>query len=121
MSETRSESGVTDEEEVLLCLHCFEPLHPQLYYCPHCGATVGTQTPTAPYLGIRMTNSFETGMWNKINDPGAGAPIRLISLLLILFFYPIMLVGWPFSLLDYWRPQIPEPGDKSNGHGPPPS
>jgi len=81
------------EEEVPVCLHCLEPVHPLAHVCPHCGGAVGQLTPYMPFESIRWEAGIWGQMWRQAWRRDVSILGRLLRFLLIIGFVPILLVG----------------------------
>jgi hypothetical protein len=105
-------AAATPPEEVPLCLHCLEPVHPLDYYCPHCGEAVGCFTPYIPFVNIPFEISFFARLWRKLWRP-VHTPIgtRALWAVLIVLLAPAMLLGLPFALHRRSRPRTLTPPD----------
>ncbi|MDX1683194.1 MAG: hypothetical protein R3336_08740 [Phycisphaeraceae bacterium] len=83
----------SDLEEVPLCLHCLQPVHPIDKICPHCGQAVGQLTPYLPWESIRWEANIWGKMWQQAHDPEQSWASRLFRLLVIVLMVPVLLVG----------------------------
>ena len=89
-----------DAEDIALCPRCLSRVAPSSYYCETCGEPTGNLTPYIPYVNIRFAVNFYSAMWRKAwYDQTTNVMIRLLCIVLIVLFAPIMLIGLPFVLL----------------------
>ncbi len=88
-----------DAERTALCQRCLSPVDPSAYYCQTCGEATSNLTPYLPYVNIKFSVNFYRAMWRKAwYDRTTHFIIRLLSIVLIVVFAPIMLIGLPFVL-----------------------
>lgn len=76
-----------------VCLHCLEPVDPLETVCNSCGRAVGQLTPYLPFEGIRWGAGIWGQMWAQVWQRDGALPGRVLRLVLILWFVPILLIG----------------------------
>ncbi len=103
MTEQEGRANNADEldaEGTALCPRCLSRVDPSSYYCETCGESAGNLTPYIPYVNIRFAVNFYRAMWRKAwYDHTTHVMIRLLCIVLIVLFAPIMFIGLPFVLL----------------------
>ena len=82
-----------EPEEVPLCLHCLEPVSPLDHVCPHCGGAVGQLTPYLPFESIRWEAGIWGRMWRQVWEKKTPLVGRVLLLVVIIWFVPVLLVG----------------------------
>jgi hypothetical protein len=89
------ESDFVDDagEGVPVCLKCLEPVAVGEYYCAKCGEASNPLTPSLPFVGIRWGVDAAGRNWGRIWDADVAFFKRLLSLLLMTFAAPVVLVG----------------------------
>ena len=80
-------------EETPVCVRCFRPSDPLVHYCPHCGEATGMWTTYLPYENIRWYAGIYARMWNEVWSRDVSMPGRILRMIIIVMFAPIMLVG----------------------------
>ena len=101
------ETTVADDA-VPLCPACLEPCNPLDHYCPNCGSNEAIN-PVASYMPFESIR-FETGligkMWRKTWAPKTPGIDRAINILLLILFYPlILLIGLPVVIWQKMKSQ----------------
>jgi predicted amidophosphoribosyltransferase len=92
-------------QTVPLCLNCLQPYDPLLHYCPKCGAAVGQLTPYIPFVSIGYQCEFWGRLWKKLWSRQQGhVLVRILGVVLILLFMPILLLAIPFVIRARQRP-----------------
>lgn len=93
---------VVPDDSWPVCPNCFKPVNPLRYYCDNCDSNeaVNPLASYMPFVRIRFACGIFGKMWRKIwHDKDTSIPVRLLCLLMILLFAPVMLVfGLPFVL-----------------------
>jgi hypothetical protein len=90
------------EEATPLCPRCLRPIDPLQHYCD-CGQPVGQFTPYIPFVNIRFNYGVFGASWRRLWASGTALPPRLGHFLLIALLAPVMFIGVPFVLRDWWR------------------
>lgn len=92
-----------------LCPDCLTPCNPLQNYCGHCDSNevINPLASYMPFVRIRFMCGFYGKMWRIVwYDEGASIIFRLMCVLLIVLFAPILLlVGFPLLLVR----KVPEP------------
>ena len=91
-----------DAEPTPLCPRCLAPVDRLQHYCK-CGEAVGQFTPYIPFVNIRFNYSIFGASWRRLWARGTRFHARLGYFALLVLFTPIMFVGIPFILRDWWR------------------
>ena len=91
-----------DGEPTPLCPRCLALVDPLQHYCK-CGEAVGQLTPYIPFVNIRFNCSIFGVLWPRLWARGTRLHARLGYFALLVLFAPIMFVGIPFVLRDWWR------------------
>jgi len=88
----RKKSGdAPEEEDVLLCPSCVQPVDAEAHFCPRCNTPLSTIATIDPIMRLRTYGNFMT----RFAGRGPAARIGCV-LLLILVFLP--LCGIPFGI-----------------------
>ena len=91
-----------DGEPTPLRPRCLAPVDPVRYYC-QCGEPVGQFTPYIPFVNIRFNNSIFGALWRRLWARGTPLHARFGYFAMVALFVPIMFIGMPFVLRDWWR------------------
>ena len=92
----------SDAESTPLCPRCLAPVDPLRYYC-RCGEPIGQFTPYIPFVNIRFNYSIFGVVWRRLWARGTRLNARLGYFAMLALFAPVMFVGIPFVLRDWWR------------------
>lgn len=119
MDEINQNHGIHLETTVAddaapLCPACLEPCDPLNNYCPNCGSNEAVN-PLASYMPFESIR-FETGvigkMWQKTWAPETDGIDRAINIVLLIIFYPFMLlIGLPVMIYQKIK-SSKEPSEK---------
>ena len=96
------------DDALPLCPKCLKPCHPLQHYCDSCDSNdvINPLTPYMAFLNIRFNYGIFCTMWQKIwYEQDFSIIFKLLCLLLIALFAPIMLVvGLPLLLIGKGPP-----------------
>ena len=84
-------------EEVAHCPQCLTPFEEGQYYCSGCGYGVGNLTPYIAFVNLPFYCRFFRDAWRMVwFNPLVSIAKRIVCLVLIGLFEPIMFLGLPF-------------------------
>lgn len=90
-----------------LQVKCLRECDPRSYYCAHCDSNeaIDPLASYMPFVDIRFVCGFYGKAWRTIwYNKDASAALKLLCLLLIIYFAPILLiVGLPLLLIEKIR------------------
>ena len=113
-AENQDGAGKLDDEFIPddarpLCPNCLKPCNPLQNYCDNCDSNevVNPLASYMPFVRLRFVYGFFGKMWRTIwYDQETSIIHRLLCLLLIILFAPVLLIiGLPLLLIG----KIPEP------------
>lgn len=82
-----------DIYETPVCIRCFTPVDPLLYYCPNCGEATGQFTHYMPFVNLQWQASVWGRMWRQVWSHDVSFLGRAFRLLMIIWKVPILLIG----------------------------
>lgn len=96
--EQENENGFIDNKtseakERPVCLSCFNPVDPLVHYCPNCGEATGQFTHYLPFINIPWQTHVWGQMWRQVWSSDISLTGRLLRLLMIIWYVPILLIG----------------------------
>ena len=91
-----------DEEATPLCPRCLAPVDPLKHYCK-CGEAAGQFTPYIPFVNIRFNYGIFGASWRRLWARDTRLHARLGYFALLALFAPVMFIGVPFALRNWWR------------------
>ena len=94
--------------ENALCTKCLAPVEsPLQHYCPRCANITGQFTGYIPFVNIPFQYSIYETLWKKIEHRQDSRISRIIAVIFILIFAPIiLLVGIPILLYRKIKKQL---------------
>lgn len=100
----KDNDGSAPEDSVPICPKCLRECDPRTYYCPHCDSNeaIDPLASYMPFVDIRFECGFYGKAWRTIwYNKEASAALKLLCLVLIIYFAPILLiVGLPLLLIE---------------------
>jgi len=100
----KGDGGSALEDSVPICPKCLRECDPRTYYCAYCDSNeaIDPLASYMPFVDIRFVCGFYGKAWRKIwYDKEASAVLKLLCLVLIIYFAPILLiVGLPLLLIE---------------------
>ncbi len=95
-------------DAVPVCPKCLQPYSPLQHFCRNCGETVGQLTPYIPYINIPFNYSIYRVTWRRaFLEPGVPIASRMLYVLFMVMFVPVLFVGLPFVILEHLRRRRP--------------
>lgn len=91
-----SGSGEENSPETPLCLRCMKPVDPGGYYCENCGEASNGLTQYIPFVNIQWGAGMYGKMCRQVWSKDVSIFGKLVRLLLLVLFYPFLLLFLPF-------------------------
>jgi hypothetical protein len=109
---TEDRESPESQDQTPVCLRCIRPVDPLAHYCPHCGEATAQLTPIIPFVNIPWQTRIWGRMWRQVWSHEVSIPGRLMRLIMIVAFAPVLLIG---LLFKPWRkPNEPQDGRTQN-------
>ena len=91
-----------DKITTQVCERCFTPVaHSRQHYCAKCGTATSDLARYIPFVNIAFNYSIFATLWQRIRQPETPAAHRVIAMIIILIFAPVMLaVGVPLLIYN---------------------
>ena len=91
-----------DKITTQVCERCFTPVaHSRQHYCAKCGTATSDLARYIPFVNIAFNYSIFATLWQRIRQPETPLGHRVMAVVIILLFVPVMLaVGIPLLIYN---------------------